>query len=161
LFTKNGRALTAIGVKPICPFQQIFQSVYLYGVFSPLNGNHFLLELSQCNSILFELFLTEFSKENEEELKVIILDNGAFHKTKNLKIPHNIILIFLPAYSPELNPAERVWREFKRDFTNKNFENIEKLKDYVCDLSVKLTNSQVLSLTGYDYIFLDSYWTIL
>jgi hypothetical protein len=35
LFTKNGKALTAKGVKPICPFHQVFKSTYLFGAFSP------------------------------------------------------------------------------------------------------------------------------
>jgi len=46
----------------------------------------------------------------------MVLDNGAFHKAKALIIPENIILIFLPPYSPELNPAEKIWAKFKRDF---------------------------------------------
>lgn len=159
MFTKNGRALTARGVKPICPFQQVFRSVYLYGVFSPVNGNHFILELPQCNSMLFQLFLNEFSKQNPNELKVMILDNGAFHKARKLIIPLNIILIFLPPYSPELNPAEKIWAKFKRDFTNRLFPTIEKLEDYVCQLSTKITKSEVVSITSFNYIFFDPFWT--
>ena len=94
-------------MKPICPFQQVFQSTYLFGAFSPLNGASFLLELPYCNTDSFELFLNEFSAQNPNELKVMVLDNGAFHKAKRLKIPENILLIFLPPFSPELNPAEK------------------------------------------------------
>ena len=65
-----------------------------------------------CNSA-FQIFLDEFSKINANELKIMVLDNGAFHKAKKLVIPDNIILIFLPPYSPELNPAEKVWAKFK------------------------------------------------
>ena len=101
LFTRNGKALT------------------LYGSFSPIDGHSFLLELPFCNSSLFELYLEEFSKQRPEELKVIVLDNGAFHKAKSLVIQDNICLIFLPPYSPELNPAEKIWQKFKRDFTNR------------------------------------------
>jgi transposase len=161
LFTKNGRALTAKGVKPICPFQQVFQSVYLYGAFSPVNGNHFMLELPQCNSMLFQLFLNEFSKQNPEELKLMVLDNGAFHKAKKLVIPQNIIVIFLPPYSPELNPAEKIWAQFKRDFTNKLFPTIESLEDYVCGLAAKISKQEVISITSFNYIFYDLFWTIL
>jgi len=42
---------------------------------------------AQCNSMLFQLFLNEFSKQNPEELKLMVLDNGAFHKAKRLVIP--------------------------------------------------------------------------
>jgi len=106
LFTKNGRALTAKAVKPICPFQQKFQSLYLFGAFSPINGKSFLLEMPHCNGDNFQLYLNELSLQIPEEFKMIVLDNGAFHKAKKLSIPGNIALIFLPPYSPELNPAE-------------------------------------------------------
>ncbi|MDI9320986.1 MAG: transposase, partial [Phycisphaerales bacterium] len=44
--------------------------------------------------------------QKPKEFKIIILDNGAFHKAKTLQVPSNMYLLFLPPYSPELNPAE-------------------------------------------------------
>ena len=87
--TKNGKALTAVGIKPICPFQQVFQSTYLFGAFSPITGDSFMLEMPSCNGDNFQLFLDEFSKENPDEFKIIVLDNGDFHKAKSLQIPNN------------------------------------------------------------------------
>ena len=161
LFTRNGRALTAKAVKPICPYQQVFQSTYLFGAFSPLNGNYILLELPKCNAITFQIFLEELSIQNSNELKLVVLDNGAFHKAKILNIPDNIILIFLPPYSPELNPAEKIWAKFKRDFTNKLFNTIEDLSSYICKLTINLTKDEVVKISSYNYIFFDSFWTIL
>ena len=125
LFTRNGRAITAKGIKPVCPYQHKFENTYLFGAFSALNGNSFLLELPFCNTDTFQIFLNEFSNENPTELKVIVLDNGAFHKSKSLIIPENIVLIFLPPYSPELNPAEKVWWLLKREFVCKTFEKMD------------------------------------
>jgi len=48
----------------------------------------------------------------------MILDNGAFHKTKHLSWPLNVRPLFLPPYAPELNPAEKVWWRFKRAYTH-------------------------------------------
>ena len=79
--------------------------------------------------------MDEFAKENPDELKILVLDNGAFHKAKRLKIPENMGLVFLPAYSPELNPAEKIWAKFKRDFTNRLFHTLDELKNYVCQLT--------------------------
>lgn len=53
----------------------------------------------------------------------MVLNNGAFHKAKALKIPENIALLFLPSYSSELNPAERVWQIMKANFTGSIFKN--------------------------------------
>jgi transposase len=131
----------------------------LFGAFSPLNGHQFSLELPQCNSISFQIYLEEFAKEYPEELKIIVLDNGAFHKAKKLKIPNNIGLLFLPPYSPELNPAEKIWAKFKRDFTNRLFYSLDDLRDFVCQLINKLTVDEVISICSFDYIFSSNYWT--
>jgi hypothetical protein len=86
--------LTAKGVKPICVFQQKFQSTYLFGAFSPIDGHHLILELPYCTSETFQIFLDHFSMQRPNDLKVMVLDNGSFHKAKTLQIPDNIILIF-------------------------------------------------------------------
>ena len=119
------------------------------------------MELPFCNSDLFQLFLNEFSKQNTNELKVIVLDNGAFHKAKKLLIPENIILIFLHPYSPELNPAGKIWAKFKRDFTNRLFKTMDELEEYVCSLAKCLSREEVMSISAYDYIFFNSFWTVL
>ena len=159
--TKNGKALTAKGVKPICPFQQVFQSTYLFGAFSPLDGNSFLLILPKCNNDNFQIYLDKFSLLNTNELKVIVLDNGAFHKAKRLKIPENIILIYLPPYSPELNPAENMWARFKRDFTNRLFTTIAKLENYMGKQVKELTKEVVRKTCGFGYVFKGKFWSVL
>lgn len=160
MFTKNGKSLTAKGVKPICPFQQVFQSTYLFGAFSPLTGDHLLMEMPHCNANTFQIFLDEFAKERPTEFKIIILDNGAFHKCKTLKIPENIKLVFLPPYSPELNPAEKMWAKYKRDFTNRLFESLESLSNYIATFENMTTNEEVIGICSYSYIFSNQNWTI-
>lgn len=148
-------------MKPKCAFQQVFQSTYLFGAFSPLNGNSFMLELPYCNTANFQLFLEEFSKFYPDELKIIVLDNGAFHKADKLMIPNDIVLLFLPPYSPELNPAEKIWAKFKRNFTNKLFPDLKKLSDFICNVANNLNSKEVVSICAFDYIFSNQYWTIL
>jgi transposase len=151
LFTRNGKALTARGVKPISPYYHKYESTYLFGAFSPVNGASLILELPKCNTDNFELFLKHLSLLDEEEYKIIFLDNGAFHKAKRLIIPHNICLVFLPPYSPELNPAEKVWWTIKRELNNKAFKTMEQLQDEVDTIIKKLINVETIkSLTGYE-----------
>ena len=159
LFPKNGKALTSKGVKPICPYQQVFQSTYLFVAFSPINGTSFLLELPYCNTDCFELFLNEFSLINPQELKVIVLDNGAFHKAKRLKVPKNIILVFLPPFSPELNPAEKMWAKFKRAFTNKLYKSLQEVSLFIQSQTQSLKNHETRNTCAFDYIFLNQFWT--
>lgn len=159
--TRNGKTLTARGVKPICPFQQVFKSTYLFGAFSPINGDSLQLILPGCNADNFQIFLDSLSNQNPEEFKIMVLDNGAFHKAKKLRIPENIALVFLPPYSPELNPAEKMWAKYKRQFTNLIFDSLEKLEIFMCQLVMGTTTTEINSICRYAYIFLDPFWTAL
>jgi len=160
LFTRNGKALTAKGIKPICPFHQVFKSTYLFGAFSPINGDSFLLELPTCNANAFQIYLNEFSLINPLEFKIIVLDNGAFHKAAKLKIPQNIVLLFLPPYSPELNPAEKIWAYYKRKFTNKLHHTLDEVSSFIIKATKELTKEMVISICSYNYIFANSLWTM-
>lgn len=112
-----------------------------------------MLELPFCNTEMFQIFLDEFSKENPTELKVMVLDNGAFHKSKSLVIPENIVLVFLPPYSPELNPAEKVWWLIKREFVCQTFKDMNELKNHI-DKSIKkiISIETIKSLCSYEYL---------
>lgn len=146
-------------MKPICPFQQVFQSTYLFGAFSPINGKSFLLELPFCNNDTFQIYLDEFSKQDSDEFKIIVLDNGAFHKSTALKVPSNIKLLFLPPYCPELNPAERMWEIIKANFTNRLFKNLKQLSDFIQEQVNQLTEKIIISACSYKYIFETLIWT--
>jgi transposase len=161
LFTRNGKALTAKGVKPICLYHHKFESTYLFGAFSPISGDSLLLDLPSCNTDMFQIFLDELAKQSPQEYKIIILDNGAFHKAKRLQIPHNIGFIFLPPYSPELNPAEKIWWLLKKQINNKVFKTMENLQAAMeFSIADKLTTRQIKSITGYQ-VYLSAFRTIM
>jgi transposase len=159
LFTRNGSSLTAKGVKPRCQFQQVFLNLYLFGAFSPITGEKFLLEMPNCDANNFQIYLDEFSKEFIDTYNIIVLDNGAFHKAKSLKILENIGLIFLPPYSPELNPAEKMWAQYKRAFTNLFCKGLDEVSNFITTYTKKLTNEGIKSTCGFNYIFADDVWT--
>jgi transposase len=161
LFTRNGKGLTAQGIKPVCEFQHVFKSIYLFGAYSPITGDHFELELSHCNTETFQVFLDAFSLTNPTELKVILLDNGAFHKGKNLIIPEDIILVFIPPYSPELNPSEKIWWKYKRAFTNRLYKSLEELSAFITNQVTSISKDSIKSICGFDYILSCPFWTIL
>ncbi len=108
LMTHMGKCLTAKGIKPIVKYQHAFKNTYLYGSFSPINGDAFVYEIEGTTSEIFHKYLVEFSKYKPRELKIIIIDNAGFHSLKQYKIPNNIKLIRIPPYSPELNPSEKI-----------------------------------------------------
>lgn len=117
------------------------------------------MEMSFCNSDAFQVFLDEFSKENPEEFKIILLDNGAFHKAAKLKIPTNICLLFIPPYSPELNPAEKIWWRMKRTFSGKLHKTLDEVSAFIDLEAQRLTKETVRSICGYEYITNCPFWT--
>ena len=120
-----------------------------------------MLEMPRCDAENFQVFLNEFSSLNPDEFKIVVLDNGAFHKAAKLSIPKNIILVFLPPYSPELNPAEKIWQRIERNFTNRLHSSLANLSKFIDDEVKQLNNEIVISTCSFQYIFLDSFWTIL
>jgi len=153
IHTRNGKVLTAKGVIPICPYQHKFENTYLYGAFSPINGDSLLLELPYCNTECFQLFIDRLAKHKPTELNVMVLDNGAFHKAKRLMIPENILFIFLPLYSPELNPAEKIWWLLKQELVCKNFDNILHLSKYLTTIIRKKLHTKVIkNICSFQYL---------
>src|SRR3954453_3336792 len=51
------------------------------------------------------------------------------HRSKEISYPQNVSLLGLPRYSPELNPLERWFQEFRRALSNRTFETIELLQE--------------------------------
>ena len=90
----------------------------------------------------------------------MVLDNGRFHKAKRLIIPENIVFVFLPPYSPELNPAEKIWAKYKREFSNKFYNSLEDVESFITNVVKKTTQKEVMKICGYGYIFLDEIWSI-
>ena len=141
-----------MGVKPTVKFKQAFKNTYLYGSFSPLNGDSFLWEVEGVCLQIFEAYLTAFSKYKPDEYKIVIIDNAGFHSTVNMNIPENIMLINIPPYSPELNPAEKVWGFLKGKFKNKVFDSLDKVKEWIYDaVNNDLTTERILSITHNDF----------
>lgn len=69
----------------------------------------------------FKYSLSRLIEKDKSEYKIIIVDNASIHKSKTVKKyceDRNIILVYLPPYSPDLNPIEILRKVFKRKFRN-------------------------------------------
>jgi transposase len=65
---------------------------------------------------------------------VIVVDQAAWHTTKNLIVPKNISLLFLPPASPELNPTEQLWQVLRdRYLANRSFASYDDIVNSSCD----------------------------
>ena len=137
------RRITLPGIKPISPVQFQFESYYLYGAAEPRTGESFFLELPNLNAQCFQIYLDEFSEAYADSFNVMILDRGKFHQAQKLKIPHNVALVFLPPYSPELNPIERLWEAIKTEMANELYPTMEALVERVASILNSYTKQTI------------------
>lgn len=144
--------ITLSGVKPIQTAKPAYASFYLYGAVEPETGQRFFTEHDRLTSDCFQVFLDRFARAFPYSRNVMILDNGRFHKAKKLVIPDNIELIFLPPYSPELNPVERLWQDVKDQLAFDFYEYLSDLRQTARLVCSRYTDEAVASLTGYDYL---------
>jgi len=118
------------GNRPYVYSQIVREFTYAYGAVCPFDGTFDSLVLPYVDSTAMGIFLDEVSKRHPERNIFMFLDNASWHKSNKLKVPFNIWLIPLPAYSPELNPAEHIWDELREKwFNNYTFDSIAAVED--------------------------------
>ena len=86
-----------------------------------------------CDTLLFETWVEEFLIKELRPGQFVVMDNAAFHKsqrTKDLIESVGCKIIFLPPYSPDLNPIEKFWANMKRWIKDKISE-FSKLYDAI------------------------------
>jgi len=101
---------------------------YLYAAVESTTGESLCLYLPGMDDWCLEVFLDELSKAYPEHQLVIVLDGAPSHRSEQIEHPENVSLLTLPPYSPELDPAERWFQEFRRKLSNRTFENVAVLQ---------------------------------
>ena len=129
-----------------------FENFYVYSAVSPKTGKDCSLLMPYVNSTCMNVFLEHMEQELGGEEILLVMDGAGWHKSKGLKIPKNIEIIYLPPYSPELNPVERLWLYIKQHtIKNKIYETISLLEDSICDFMKNLKIEQIKQICNYDY----------
>ena len=119
----------------------------------PLTGRVFWLVLPHLSAEMMQLFLDEFAREHATPGKrvVLVVDGASAHRAKSLRVPERITLVSLPAYTPELNPTERLWPLVKEGVANRTHESLAALEETVCERCHRITAAQVTALTNYHW----------
>jgi hypothetical protein len=145
------RRITACGVQPLATVVHKFDNFYLYGAVAPTTGDSFFLELPWLNTSAFQVWVEHFAAAFPDSFNLLVLDNGAFHKAKALQWPSNVVPIFLPPYSPELNPIERLWRDLKDQLADCMAKTLAELSEATGHILQSYSQTVLQSLTGYAY----------
>lgn len=146
--THVGSCVSAKGVRPVVAYQHRFQTTYLYGSYSPMDGSSFVWEVDGVSKEVFHRYLMELSGFKPREYKVVVIDNAGFHSVKDMEIPQNIFLLNIPPYSPELNPCEQVWAHIKKSYKNRVFPTMGDLREWLRETVCSMTPETIRSITS-------------
>jgi putative transposase len=149
------RRLTGAGVKPIQLVDPLYESYWLYAAVEPTSGEAFWWELPALDADCFGIFLRQFGHHYAESLNIMLLDQAPAHVAHRLQVPENVVLLWLPAYSPELNPVERLWEDLKHRIDVQDPQvrsSLAALRDHVAGIVQRYTAEGIASLTGYPYL---------
>ncbi|QRQ80737.1 IS630 family transposase [Paralysiella testudinis] len=120
------------GQRPRVVRQQQFESAYLFGAFCPSTGNSVGLVLPYVNKQAMQLHMQHISKEVPEGRHAVVVMDGALWHQADLNL-HNVTMLKLPPYSPELNPSEQIWQYLKQhDLSNRCFDGYDAIVDAAC-----------------------------
>jgi transposase len=135
-------------LRPVVKAMLSHQYVYAYAAVSPQDGKLDSLVLPEVNGQWMQEFLTEVASRYPQENIVMVLDGAGWHKSKSFAMPANLRLLFLPPYSPELNPQEHIWDELREKcFHNKTFDSLDLLEDHLVE-SLRVLEMQADTVKG-------------
>jgi hypothetical protein len=133
--------------------KQGFKNFYMYSAICPVTGDDFSLILPFVCTDMMNLYIKSFSEQYQNQKLILIMDQAGWHKSKDLAVPENITIIFLPPYSPELNPVERFWRFLKKEVLhNVIYETLGDLTTSLGDFYSTIEKDTLKSLCNCSYL---------
>lgn len=120
------------GQRPVAVSTHKYKWLYLYGFVRPSTGDVDWWLADGIGVDLFSQVLDAFARDigaGANKTVILVLDNAGWHISPKLKIPDGIRFCFLPPYTPELQPAERLWPLTNEGVANTPFETIEQLSE--------------------------------
>jgi len=146
-----------LGERPIAVVQPRYEWLYVYGFVEPKTGKTCWYLIPRVNTKWLNLVWQTFALEvsaGSEKIILLVQDRAGWHTSKKVKLPTSILPEFLPPYSPELQPAERLWCLVDEPLVNQHFENIQQLEDVLalrCCVLQKMKD-EIRNLTNYHWL---------
>jgi transposase len=137
------------GEKRSVPYAGVHIRETIIGGICPKTGEFQAIQVPYCDKEIFQIFLDYLSENVDKKRILLIMDNASWHKSKSLNW-HGMHHEFLPPYSPDLNPIERIWLILKaRYFTDWIARTPDELTDRITFALRKLmkNSSEVSSIS--------------
>lgn len=145
------------GRRPVVAVRPRYEWLWVYGFVRPATGETWWLVLPRVNVAAMAAALAEFARAmgaGERKRIVLALDQAGWHTSAKLVVPEGIVLAPLPARSPELQPAERLWGLVDEAVANRLWETLDALQGAVverCRVVREAMREYVRRLTRYHW----------
>lgn len=140
------------GVRPPWLVHDRYDWLWLYAAVEPATGRGFFLFLPRVTKEWFAQFLAAFAQEVAGDRVGLVLDGSGSHRA-DIPWPEGVVPLPLPRYSPELNPAEQVFRVLRPKVANRIFETVAELEATIAEQLRPYWEQPALvqRLTGYPW----------
>ena len=130
------RVWAPTGQRPIALGHHRYKWLYLTAFVQPISGEVFWSVSNGVSKPFFAALLAAFAEQvgaGRDRTIVLVLDNAGWHTEPNLVVPDGVRLVYLPRYSPELQPAECLWAALDEPIVNKHFDTLADLDAVVAE----------------------------
>lgn len=133
--------------------QDKYQWFWLYTAVEPATGDSFSLYLPSLEGVCLQVFLDHFKAAYPDDVLLLVMDRASSHRSTRVVWPQDTQPLLLPAYSPQLNPAERCFQELRKVLSNRLFGTLEALQDALTEALRPFWHDKprLAQLTGYPW----------
>jgi transposase len=133
------------GARPVALGHHRFEWLYVTAFVAPATGETVWYlsngvprrpRASDIDKRRFEMMLAAFARKvgaGRDRIILLVLDGAGWHTEPRLAVPEGIRLTYLPPYTPELQPAEHLWRLVDEPVVNRHFETLDELDAIIAE----------------------------
>lgn len=135
------RMLAPVSQRPTVTVNPRYEWLWLVAFVEPFTGRNIWFLMPFLTAEVFQIAVDCFADElkiPEDTRVILVLDQAPWHLAKKIVAPARVELLFLPAYSPELQPAEHLWALSDEVFFNQNFADLDAMELVLAAQCVKL-----------------------
>jgi transposase len=148
------RVWAPVGAQPVALGHHRYRWLHVIAFVQPTSGEAVWYLASGLSKPFFAELLAAFARETgagRERHIVLVLDNAGWHGPEGLVVPDGISLVFLPPYSPELQPAERLWPLVDEPIVNRHVATLADLEAVVAERCRQLEAAAIRPHTDFHW----------
>lgn len=129
LHSTQRRVWATKGHTPIAAFRREYKWLYVHAFVCPTDGETSFTLLPSMNKDLMAIACEEFVRDvdpRQEDMHILLMDGAGSHR--DVRLPDNVIPFPMLPYTPELQPAERLWPVLREAMANESFSTLDQLE---------------------------------